>query len=339
MNYKILAVTTCLLLTLTATPALADHPTVGGGVSHGSPIVTIAADTLPQGTLAGGLQVSYVKPSSYSDDELIALASRHVHAHTTDYNALVNASLSYGVTGHFTLSASLPYLRRDDLRAGEHSHSGGMVSNTAEDLGSVSGIGDASIIGQYQFAHSHTQGWGLAVIGGIKLPTGATHRLSDGGERLESEHQPGTGSWDPLLGIAGSKHWGPVSLDSNVLYQFSTKGAQDTELGDRLSFNAALSYSLASGNDQHAHASEGHGHDSWTLVLEANGEWEGHQTIAGELEGDSGGTVVYLSPGVRFGSSHGWSLAVSAGLPVWQDIRPSHPDNSFRLIAQVGSSF
>ena len=339
MNRKTIRAGNCLLLSLGASPALADHPVVGGGVSHGSPIVTITANTLQQGTFAGGLQVSYLEPDSYTDEELIALASQHVHAHSTDYNSLVTASLSYGVTGHFTLSASLPYLHRDDLRAGEHSHAGGMASNTAEELGSVSGIGDASIVGQYQFAHSHEQGWGLALLGGIKLPTGATHRTTDEGERLETEHQPGTGSWDPLLGIAGSKRWGPISLDSNVLYQLSTKGAQDTELGDRISFNAALSYKLAGSDDHHADGGDDHGHDSWTLVLEANGEWEGRQTIAGEIEEDSGGTVIYLSPGVRFGSAHGWSAAMSVGVPVWQDIRLSHPDNSFRIIAQVGSSF
>ena len=63
----------------------------------------------------------------------------------------------------------------------------------------------------------------------------AARRMSSDGERLETEHQPGTGSWDPLVGFAASKRWGPVSLDGNALYQFSTKGAQDTELGDRLS--------------------------------------------------------------------------------------------------------
>lgn len=339
MNRKIIPAASCLLVSLSASPALADHPVAGGVASNGSPIVTTAADTLPQGTLAGGLQISYLDPDSYTDDELIALASQHVHAHTTDYNALMTASLSYGVTGHFTLSANLPYLRRDNLRAGEHSHSGGTTSNAAEQLGSVSGIGDASIIGQYQFAHSHSQGWGLAVLGGIKLPTGATHRLSEEGERLETEHQPGTGSWDPMLGVAGSKHWSSLSLDSNVLYQFSTKGAQETELGDRLSFNAALSYNLTGNDDHHAHEGDEHGHDSWTLVLEANGEWEGRQTVAGEIEEDSGGTVIYLSPGIRFASEHGWSAAMSVGVPVWQDIRLSHPDNGFRIIAQVGSSF
>jgi len=56
MIRAILPTATGLLFIATSSPAWADHPVVGGGVSHGSPIVTIAADTLPQGVLAGGIQ-------------------------------------------------------------------------------------------------------------------------------------------------------------------------------------------------------------------------------------------------------------------------------------------
>lgn len=81
---------------------------------------------------------------------------------------------------------------------------------------------------------------GVAAIGGVKLPTGATHRRSPGGERLDTEHQPGTGSWDPIVGLAASKAWGPVSLDCSALWRISTTGAQATELGDRVNLDTAL---------------------------------------------------------------------------------------------------
>ncbi len=155
-------------------PALADHTIAGGGVSQSGPVVTIDAQTVPAGSLIGGLSVHYTKPVAYADAELIALASQHVHAHTTDYNATASASLAYGVTGHFTISASLPIVVRHDLRAGEHSHSGGTASNTVEQLGSVSGIGDLSLLGEYVFAHDHKAGWFVSAIGGLKVPTGDT---------------------------------------------------------------------------------------------------------------------------------------------------------------------
>jgi hypothetical protein len=131
------------------------------------------------------------------------------------------------------ISAHLPFIRRDDLQAGEHSHNGGAVSNTVEQLGSVSGIGDLSLVAQYQLAHDHEAAWFVGLLGGLKLPTGSTHRTSPNGERLETEHQAGTGSWDPLFGLAASKSWGTWALHGSALYQLSTQGAQATELGDR----------------------------------------------------------------------------------------------------------
>jgi hypothetical protein len=320
-------------------PALADHAGVGSGLSRSGPVVTIDTGALPAGTVAGSLSATYTDPHAYSDAELTALAAGHVHAHTTDYNLVANATLAYGVTGHFTVAARLPYVRRNDLREGAHSHTGGVTTSSVEELGSISGIGDLTLLGQYLFAHDHHQGWGVSAIGGLKLPTGATHRRAPDGERLETEHQPGTGSWDPIVGLAASKAWGPVSLHGSALWQISTRGAQDTEMGNRLNLDTALVYAFGA----HEHAEHGgmadHHPGGLAAMIEANYEREGKQRIAGATEEDSGAEALYLSPGVRYIGAGGWSAAVSAGIPVWQDVGASHSDTALRLIAQVGTRF
>jgi len=333
--------TAALVAVALATPALADHGIAGGGVSGSGPVVTLEADTLPSGKLAGGLALRLTKPDAYSDAELAALAAQHVHAHTTDYNLGVAASLAYGLTDHLMITASLPYVRREDLREGEHSHAGGVVSNTVNRLGTIAGVGDASLMAQYVLAHDHARGWALSLIGGVKVPTGPTHRTDPSGERLETEHQPGTGSWDPLFGLAASKSAGRWSVHASAQYQLSTKGAQDTRLGDRMNLSAAAVYTVA-GYDPHDEEEEHHAHrdpPSWAIMLEPSYEWEGRQEIAGAIEQASGAKVLWLSPGVRFGSPDGWSAAASVGVPVWQDIGRSHPDNGWRAIAQVGTAF
>jgi hypothetical protein len=68
-------------------------------------------------------------------------------------------------------------------------------------------------------------------------------------------------------------------------------------------------------------------------------EWEGRQTIAGAVEAESGGTAVWLTPGLRYNSASEFSLAAAVGLPVWQDIRASHPDNRVRFIVSAGKAF
>jgi hypothetical protein len=305
-------------------------------VASSGPVITAGAETLAAGDLSGGLQFSFNRPDAYSDAELIAFASEHVHAHTTDHTMRMAASVAYGVTGHLTISANLPFINRNDLRAGHHSHAGGAALNTVEALGSVSGVGDLSLMAQYVLAHDHGEGWWVSALGGVKLPTGSTSERDVAGERLETEHQPGTGSWDPLLGFAAQKRWGATSAHVSALYQYSTTGAQATRLGDRMNVSGALVYTLG-GTEHHEHSGSGHG--TWGVMLESQFEHEGRQRIAGVVEADSGGEVLWLAPGVRYAASTGWSAAVSAGVPLWQDVGLSHPENSFRIVAQVGSRF
>jgi len=337
-----------ILCAFVSTPAFADHlgPSgfgAGGGASVFSP------DTLDEGHWAAGVRLTYTRPDRRSDAELAALAGQHIHAHNTDYNLGVALGVAYGITHRLTLSAELPYVRRDDLREGTHAHSGGVAINGVEELGSVSGIGDLSLLAKYRLTAG--EGPSLALIGGIKVPTGNTHKRSSEGERLETEHQPGTGSWDPIIGASASAPLGAVTLTASGLYQFSTAGAQQTRLGDRFQGGIALSHRF--GEPRHSHSASHdhhHGdeldeheavpmHSSWDAFVELAGEWEGRQRIVGEIEAESGGKWAYFAPGLRFNAASGWSASAALAIPVWQRIRASHPDNRFRLMLSLGRAF
>jgi hypothetical protein len=330
-----------------STPAFADH--LGpSGFGSGGGMSVFDPGTLDQGHWATGLRLTYTRPEQRPDVELAALASQHIHAHNTDYNLVAAVGVAYGITHHLTVSAELPYVRRDDLREGTHDHVGGVAVNGVEELGSVSGIGDLNLLAKYRL----TEGTGpsLALIAGMKLPTGSTDRSSLGGERLETEHQPGTGSWDPIVGASASLPMGPLTLTASGIYQFSQRGSQDTRLGDRLQGGIALSHRFGAAPHMH---SEGHNHhhgdeldehegapkSSWDAFVELAGEWEGRQTIEGEVEDASGGKWSWIAPGVRYNAASGWSASMGVAIPVYQRIRASHPDNRFRLTLSLGRAF
>jgi hypothetical protein len=350
MNRRLLAAGTALCAF--ASPALADHGGASGLGQSGSSLDVLSPDTLDAGQVAAGFRVTVTNPDSRSDAELATLAGLHVHAHDTDYNLNAAFGAAYGVSHRLTLSAELPYVRRDDLREGAHSHGGGATTNSVEQLGSVSGIGDASLLAKYRL--SGEGGPALALIAGLKVPTGSTHRRSPDGERLETEHQPGSGSWDPIAGAAFGTRAGPLRINASALYQFSGSGAQDTRLGDRFKMGLAVSHRFGPADHHHEgapHDSDhvqgaephqlpaAHTHASWDAFVELTGEWEGRQRIAGEIEQASGGKAVWLSPGVRFNGASGYSMAVSLGLPVWQRIRASHSDNGYRATLSIGRAF
>lgn len=357
-----------------ASPALADHPAPSGIGGAGATLNLLSPDTLGRGQASVGAQLTLARPDRRSDDELEALAAHHVHAHDADYRLGVAIGGAYGVTDRLTLSVELPFVHHDDLRAGDHSHVAGHSINEVVELGSVSGVADPSLLAKYKLLDS--AGTRIALVGGMKFPFGDTDRKSHDGHRLDTEHQPGSGSWDPLIGAAFGTRVGPFDLIASGLYQFAGKGAQQTRLGDRAKGGIALSRRFARSGGHHAapagkphdgphHGAQGgqHGHhadhhaehhaehhgrpqdppphpySSWDGFVELTGEWEGRQKIDGKTQANSGGTSVWLSPGVRFNAAAGYSIAAGIGIPVWQDIRASHPDNGYRLALTLGRAF
>ena len=335
------------LLLIGAGPALADHMGPNGFGSGGGMSV-FTPDTLDGGHWAAGLRLAYTRPEQRSDAELEALAAQHIHAHNTDYNLNASIGAAYGLSHHLTISAELPYVRRDRLREGEHGHSGGGVSTSVEQLGSVAGIGDLNLLAKYRVTEGASPSF--AIIAGIKVPTGNTHRRSPDGERLETEHQPGTGSWDPIVGASAAATIGAVQLTGSALYQFSTTGAQQTRLGNRLQAGIALSHRFGAAPHMHGesldhhHGDEldeldehhEHAHSTFDGFVELAGEWEGRERVGAAVEDASGGKWAWVAPGLRFNSASGWSASAAFALPVWQRIRASHPENDYRLTLSLG---
>jgi hypothetical protein len=74
-------------------------------------------------------------------------------------------------------------------------------------------------------------------------------------------------------------------------------------------------------------------------MLELNGEWRDQEHIDGALNGNSGGTVLYLSPGLRLTVASRVSFGLSVGVPLVTDLQGDQVDPSYRLIASMGVGF
>lgn len=320
-----------------ASPAVADHPAGGNGALTGGGMQVNGPDMLAAGNFAAGLRFAYIRPKRRSDRTLEELAGAHIHAHASDFSARTSAGVAYGVTDRFTLALDLPFIHHDDIREGAHSHHGGSAHNEVVSRGDVSGVGDATLLGKYRLLGDGERG--IALLAGLKLPTGSTPKRDSGGERFEVEHQPGSGSWDPILGVAAGTPLGALQFNASIVYQKAGKGAMDTRLGNRAQGGISIAHRFGPADEHHDSGEAPHGHASWDAFVELTGEWEGRQKIGGEVEADSGGRALVLSPGARFTSASGWSAGASIGVPLWQRIRLSHPDNGYRLTVAVGRSF
>ena len=214
----------CALLAAILAPSIAraDHPAVGFGSGIAGPIITIPAYTLPAGKWAASARVEHISFRTFSDSELVALAAKGTDAHSTRNVTGPSVSVAYGVTPTFTLAARLPYVVRQDIREG---HLEGTTA-VAHHHGDSRGVGDIALTGQFLVLDRERAK--VAALTGLKTPTGRTGVTDAEGERLETEHQPGTGSWDAIAGASFGSGVGPFRLTASALDQFSGEGAQQS---------------------------------------------------------------------------------------------------------------
>jgi len=215
---KLLSVGLVLGLGICHTSAFADHPTIAFGNEGAGAINTISAQKQPAGSWGFGLRSEVINNDEFSTEQLESFAaSGREGVHSIDKITNTSFSLSYGVTEKLGVSLRLPYIERENIREGELE--GGIPE--AHTHGDSSGIGDLLLLGQYQiFEQSNAD---VAILFGIKAPTGETNEKDDDGVRFETEFQPGSGSWDVLVGAAISKDNGSFGYHANILYNKTTK--------------------------------------------------------------------------------------------------------------------
>ncbi len=362
---------TSALMVFVITPAQAHHPGGGGNTGSGGPINTSSASTLDEGQITTAVRYEFIRLGELSDATLLAAASDGRHGHSMRSIDSFSLSAAYGVTNDLTVAIRMPGVRRSGIREAhgdDHMggmHMGGMSATGINARGNASGFGDVTLLGQYRFHKSSTAGTEAAVLFGVKAPTGSTDRRDRVGEVFEAEFQPGSGSWDGLLGLALTKRIGPWSFDASALYWLIGRGTQDTVLGDRLLFGVAASYRLfgyvppSHGADLHEHCQqpENRHHDhcrdhdqhahhehrskrapfALDLVLELNGEWHDKQYVAGVADPNSGGTTLYLSPGVRVGVDR-FSGFLSVGVPIVNQHNGLQAKPDYRVLTGISAS-
>jgi hypothetical protein len=230
--------------------------TYGGGAG---PINTFSGQTLARGSSGWLFRVEEINFKKFSDAELLNFGAKDIHADSTDLTAGAFFSIAYGVTDNWTVSLRAPYFFFSNIRE-PHEEDGKIA---IENEGNSLGHGDLLGLVVYRFLNWEEKKVQAALITGLEMPTGYRDARTLEGGLFELEHQPGSGSWDPVAGLAVSKTWDRFSVHSNIINIFNTRGAQDTRLGNVLNYNLAFAYTLGK-QDSHSHTHQSnhhHGHD------------------------------------------------------------------------------
>jgi hypothetical protein len=142
-------------------------------------------------------------------------------------------------------------------------------------------------------------------VAGVKTDLGEDH-LKRGGERADEHVQPGTGSNDFFAGLAASYQINPKSaLFSSVQYRSTGTNDFDYRYGNTWLVNFAYERKLNATID---------------TAIELNYRHADRDSVndAGELDNDTGGSIVFVTPRVLFNVGRGWVFRASAQLPTTQ---------------------
>lgn len=155
----------------------------------------------------------------------------------------------------------------------------------------------------------------VSLIGGLEFPTSSIESDADG-VPLPLEFQSGTGSWDPIAGVAYTLFSDPWSLYVSSVTTFPTTGTADTKAGISARQTAIVQI------------------QPWTFLafqIGAEFRWDGPGYIQGVRDPNTGGHITYGTFGL-VGMPHDNVLVhFSAAIPIVQRLDGTH-EESFAII-------
>jgi Putative MetA-pathway of phenol degradation len=301
------SITSLIISIIGSHAAFADH---GPGTS-GSGFTTLSAETLKPGKFSAAFQSDWTEFDSPGGmPEGVDLLDR---------SFLSTLNLSYGVVENFQLGLTYGYFASQGNREFE----GGDKLTSDPD-----GFTDLWLTGKYRFYQGPAGQF--AMLNGIKLPTGDSTLKNSEGEPVEPSATAGTGAWDGQVGLAYTLPLAPaLTLDASAIYTIRGE-AHDYRLGNRLDLGTSLAWRIFGDVATFPQTS---------LVMEATLRHVAKSEDEGKAEDGTGGTVLFLSPGVKVSFTEQLGASLGVQIPVIQNLGGNSLETDFRLITGISYSF
>jgi len=304
--------------------------TAGGGLS------TVSGETLRPGSVSVALRLDYTQFERLSNADInrktLKVDDDHVHFDAVRWSLLETFELAFGAAEDFQVAYSFGYYKANDVREG-HLHGDG--SYGFHDFGDVSGMTDHWLTAKGRLLKGPEGSF--AVFGGVKFPFGdedeidETSRSTSSNNRpLEPALQPGSGTFDAMLGLAYSRFLSEtLTLDASVAYTRRTK-EDDFKIGDLVLLGTAVAYRFTENVLTFPQPS---------AFLEVNVRHLSENREGSHEVNNSGGTVLFLSPGFRYGLSERASLTIAVQVPIVQDLNDVQQETDFKVSSGIVLSF
>ncbi|UTH75016.1 hypothetical protein [Chromobacterium sp. IIBBL 290-4] len=226
-------------------------------------------------------------------------------------NNYLTLGFDYTFSSAWGVNVQLPYIDRSHSTLGTGSDGSTAAPEGGAYTSSTSGLGDVKVIGRYQgFAEARNFG----LLFGLKLPTGShtqtglsTDPASPGvAAPIDRGLQPGTGTTDAIL---GAYYFGQLGRDWSYFTQATVQSALDSSDQYRPGTGVNLNLGVRYG-----------GFAGWMPQLQLNARYAAHDNGAQADTVSTGGTLLYLSPGVTVPLNKQASVYGFMQVPLYQKV-------------------
>ena len=232
---------------------------------------------------------------------------QEVEKYTT--NNYLTLGIDYSFNHDWGVNVQVPYIDRKHSTLGTGSD-GTSPADGAYDS-HTRNMGDVKVIGRYQ---GFTPQCKFGVLYGLKLPTGSFTQTGTSidpnnpgdSAAIDRGLQPGTGTTDAIVGAyyadSLNQDWDYFTL---AMFQKALNSRQDYKPGDGLNLNVGLRYA---------------GIMSFAPQVQLNYRYVRHDVGANADQISTGGTLLYVSPGITAPVGQQVSLYGFVQLPLYQDV-------------------
>lgn len=233
-------------------------------------------------------------------------------------DAAAALGVHYGLRHDLQVGALLPWVRQT-----ASGFTAGASTRTGE------GVGDLELFGKWRFYRWDARGKALnvAAIAGLSIPTGSDEETA-GGAELQPDLQPGSGTFDPRVGLAATYEPGRWRYNLGALYTLDV-GTSDA-VGDAFSLQAEV------------------GNRFWLepypgpfMRLDGIVRWThlGRDRFNGSKLPNTGGDRVSVGLNYAFRPRPSLDFQLAAELPVWQNLNGTQLGENWTLSATIGYRF
>lgn len=303
----------------------------GGGAGS---INTVGAEIRTAATI--GIRWDQRNYEQFSDQQMLGFRNQgeDVHMHSKEDSAFL--AFGFPVNKDMDISILTQYNRfkgfvdnGDEYASACFGLQNGFPTQNAQNPNCLSktktsqGLGDTLVLGRYRFYERNDHQ--LAALFGTILPTGTIRRRTDNGDIIGTHNQPGSGAITMQGGLAYTAHLtGKIAVDADIIARIPTLGAKQFRSGRSIQADASISYN----------------HDGFLVpALEVNAISNESDIENDVVKKNSGGDVVYLSPGITMHLKDKGSVYASIMYPVYQQLGGISNDEKWRFSLGWGYGF